>query len=138
LESFARKRPGGSRALISERILLAINLFSLLNRAVRYTLFLFSTNCLNSSFPGWELMEPPLPHKTSFSCGSWTNVGDIPADPGVTIAPSLSEAIDEGVLMTSDSGIEFLNCCFGVSMVIAVKIDPQHSPRTRYQLRQGN
>jgi len=72
LASRDKKRPVGFKALISDTMLLAINRFSRLNRAVKYTRLRFSTSNRKRSFPGWELMDPPRPHKTSFSLGSLT------------------------------------------------------------------
>lgn len=91
-----RKRPGGLRFLISDTILLAIRRFSLLNLAVKYTRFLFSTRSRNLSFPGCELIEPPLPHKTSLSVGSLTHPMSFSPSVGVTKdLSSLSLIIDD-------------------------------------------
>ena len=71
-ESLDRNRPDGLDDRISFTMLLAISRFSLLNRAVTYTRFRFSTNSRNRSLPGLELIEPPRPHSTSLLCGSFT------------------------------------------------------------------
>jgi len=56
-------------ARISLTIDEAINRFSRLKRAVKYTRFLFSTKLRNCSLPWCELMFPPRPHKTSLGLG---------------------------------------------------------------------
>ena len=58
----------------------AISLFSLLNLAVKYTRFLFSTKVLNCSLPLCELIDPPLPHSTSLISGTSIR---LPSDDGL-------------------------------------------------------
>ena len=75
-----------------------MSLFSRLKRAVKYTRLRFSTRVLKRSFPGCELMLPPLPHNTSFSDGSL-----MPFSSGVTIAVLLDvDAASESIVAVGD------------------------------------
>jgi hypothetical protein len=78
-------------ARISETILLAINRFSRLKRAVKYTRFRFSTKVRNRSFPGCELILPPRPHRTSLSAGTLTQDG---SSGDTCVAAAVAAAVD--------------------------------------------
>ncbi|KAL7525600.1 hypothetical protein ACHAWF_001662 [Thalassiosira exigua] len=77
-----KNRPGGCRARTSEAIWAAMRAFStFLVRGSRYSRFSESTALRKRTLPGWELIRPPRPERTSWGWGVRTG----PRCPGGTL-----------------------------------------------------
>ena len=102
----------------------AIILFSRLNRAVRYGLFLDSTINRNCSFPGCELIDPPRPQGTSFLLGSVTFSGRVATEePCVAVAVAVVVVVAVPIPVVPDDILPVLDGTAWGKLVAATTSD---------------